>query len=48
MLIQDLHVRVVHAYTGELLRELTIDPSRDYQPSGKPRYPAREPKKTEP
>ena len=32
LLIQDLHVRVVNAITGELLRELTIDPSRDYQP----------------
>jgi transposase InsO family protein len=39
MLIHDLEVRVVHAATGELLRELTIDPGRDYQPSGKPRYP---------
>ncbi|MGB8652063.1 MAG: hypothetical protein WCD35_15535, partial [Mycobacteriales bacterium] len=39
MLVQDLHVRVVHAATGELLRELTIDPQRDYQPTGKPRYP---------
>lgn len=38
MLIHDLHVRVVHAATGELLRDLIIDPSRDYQPSGKPRY----------
>ena len=26
LLIQDLHVRVVNAATGELLRELTIDP----------------------
>jgi hypothetical protein len=32
MLIDDLHVRVVNATTGELLRELIIDPSRDYQP----------------
>ena len=30
--IQDLHVRVVAAVSGELLRELTIDTSRDYQP----------------
>ena len=41
MLIHDLHVRIVHAATGELLRELTIDQSRDYQPSDKPRYPSR-------
>lgn len=32
VLAQDLHVRVVNAITGELLRELTIDPNRDYQP----------------
>jgi transposase InsO family protein len=32
LLIQDLDVRIVHAITGELLRELTIDPSKDYQP----------------
>lgn len=48
MLIHDLDVRIVHAATGELLRELTIDTSRDYQPSGKPRYPPRETEKTEP
>jgi hypothetical protein len=32
MLVQDLEVRIVNAVTGELLRELTIDPERDYQP----------------
>jgi transposase InsO family protein len=32
LLIQDLHVRVINAITGELLRELTINPDRDYQP----------------
>ena len=32
LLIQDLNVRVVNAITGELLRELTIDTTRDYQP----------------
>ncbi|WP_315097620.1 integrase core domain-containing protein [uncultured Cellulomonas sp.] len=32
MLIADLDVRIVHAITGELLRDLTIDPTRDYQP----------------
>lgn len=32
MLIQDLDVTIVHAITGEILRELTIDTSRDYQP----------------
>jgi len=32
LLVADLHVRVINAITGELLRELTIDPDRDYQP----------------
>jgi transposase InsO family protein len=43
LLILDLHVRIVHAATGELLRELTIDPRRNYQPTGRPPGP---PKKT--
>lgn len=37
---QDLHIRVVNAITGELIRELTIDPDRDYQPTSRPRGPA--------
>jgi DNA-binding transcriptional ArsR family regulator len=37
ILTQDLHVRIIAKATGELLRELTLDPDRDYQPSGKPR-----------
>jgi transposase InsO family protein len=41
MLIQDRHIRVIHAATGELLRQLTLDPTRDYQPTGKPRKPTR-------
>ena len=41
LLVQDLHVRVINAATGELLRELTLDPTRDYQPTGKPRGPKR-------
>jgi hypothetical protein len=32
LLVQDRHVRVVNAATGELLRELVIDPTRNYQP----------------
>lgn len=37
LLVQDLHVRVVHAATGELLRELIVDPSKDYQPLNPPK-----------
>jgi transposase InsO family protein len=35
MLIHDLHIRVINAATGELLRELVLDPTRDCQPTGK-------------
>jgi len=35
----DLHVRIINAATGELLRELTVDPSRNYQPLGRPPGP---------
>jgi transposase InsO family protein len=41
LLIHDLDIRVVDAATGELLRELVLDPSRDYQPTGRPPGPAR-------
>jgi transposase InsO family protein len=41
LLVQNLQVRVVHAATGELLRELTIDPHRDYQPTGRPPGPTK-------
>ena len=37
LLVHDLHVRVVNAATGELLRELLIDPARDDQPIHPPR-----------
>ena len=36
LLVQDLHIRVINASTGELLRELTLDPARNYQPTGRP------------
>jgi hypothetical protein len=32
LLVQDLDVRIIDAVTGELLRDLTIDPHQDYQP----------------
>jgi transposase InsO family protein len=41
LLVQDLDIRVVNAATGELLRELTLDPNRDYQPTGAPKGPTR-------
>jgi hypothetical protein len=34
LLVQDLHVRVINTVTGELIRALTIDLARNYQPTG--------------
>ena len=36
MLINELDIRVVDTATGELLRRLTLDPTRDYQPQPNP------------
>ncbi len=33
LLVPDLHVRIIDAATGELLRDLTLDPDRNYQPT---------------
>jgi hypothetical protein len=41
LLIQDLYVRVIDAATGALLRDLTIDPQRDYQPTRPDQRPTR-------
>jgi transposase InsO family protein len=41
LLVHDLDIRVVNAATGELLRQLTLDPTRDYQPTGRPPGPTR-------
>lgn len=38
-LIADRYLRIADAETGELLRELTLDPTRDYQPLGRPPGP---------
>ncbi|OZM69873.1 IS481 family transposase [Amycolatopsis antarctica] len=43
LLVHDLDVRVINAATGKLLRELTINPRRDYQPTGAPKGPTRRP-----
>ena len=34
LLVTDRHIRIIHAHTGQLLRDLTLDPTRDYQPRG--------------
>jgi transposase InsO family protein len=41
LLVQDQHIRVIDAATGELLRELLLDPRKDYQPTGRPPGPTR-------
>jgi hypothetical protein len=48
LLVQDLDVRVIDAATGELLRELTLDPTRDYQPTGRPPGPTRKKQQANP
>jgi hypothetical protein len=47
LLIQDLDIRVLTAATGELLRELTLDPTRDYQPTGHPPGPKKQTPRTQ-
>ena len=32
LLVDDLDIRVINRHTGELLRQLTLNPNRDYQP----------------
>ena len=37
MLINGLHIRIIHATTGELIRELTLNPTIDYQRRSQPK-----------
>jgi transposase InsO family protein len=39
LLVHDRDIRIIDAATGELLRELVLDPTRDYQPTGRPPGP---------
>jgi len=48
LLVQDHDIRIVDPTTGELLRHLTLDPKRDYQPTGAPKGPKPKRKRTEP
>jgi hypothetical protein len=43
LLIHDLNIRVIHAATGEIIRALTLDPNRRYQPTGAKRGGPRRP-----
>ena len=42
LLIQDLDITIINATTGEILRELALDPTRDYQPTGRPPGPTKQ------
>jgi hypothetical protein len=44
LLVQDLDITIVNTATGEIIRELLLDPTHDYQPTGRP--PGRTPKNT--
>ncbi|MDR3660915.1 MAG: hypothetical protein P4L86_11080 [Mycobacterium sp.] len=39
ILTHDHHITVINAATGEVLRDFTLDPTRDYQPTGAPKGP---------
>ena len=39
ILVHDLDIRIIDAATGELLRELVLDETRRYQPTGRPPGP---------
>ena len=39
LLVHDLDITIINTATGEVLRELQLDPSRDYQPTGRPPGP---------
>ena len=41
LLVHDRDIRIIDAATGELLRELTLDTSQRYQPTGRPPGPTR-------
>ncbi len=46
LLIHDLHITVIATTTGEILRDLVLDPTRDYQPRGvKPGPPKGSPRR---
>ena len=42
LLVQDLAITIINATTGEILRELILDPTRDYQPTGRPPGPTKQ------
>ena len=47
LLVQDRHIRVINEHTGELLRELVLDPTRDYQPVSRRPSPSKQKPRTQ-
>jgi transposase InsO family protein len=41
ILVQDHDIKIINAATGETLRDFTLDPTSDYQPTGAPKGPTR-------
>jgi Integrase core domain len=41
VLVQDLDIRIIDAATGQLIRELVLDPTQRYQATGRPPGPTR-------
>jgi hypothetical protein len=41
VLVQDLNIRILDAATGQLIRELVLNPAQRYQPTGRPPGPTR-------
>jgi hypothetical protein len=41
VLVQDLNIRIIDAATGQLIRELVLDPTQRYQATGRPPGPTR-------
>jgi hypothetical protein len=39
MLINGLDIRIIHATTGQIIRELILNPTVDYQTQGVPKPP---------
>jgi len=47
LLVQDLHIRVINADTGELIRELVLNPDKTYQATGRRSgWPKKKPRTT--
>ena len=39
LLVHDLQIRIINATTGQIIRELVLDPTKDYQGTGQPPGP---------